>query len=189
LSSGGQPVASLQHRFVNRAAIAIWSGAIVLFFGTYLLNPFRVPSMDPRLRVFGLTVFRTPAGSMVPTIKPNALFIASAWPYARRSPRAGDIMVFRYPPDPSVFYVKRLIAVEGDLVSISRCVAVVNGKKLHEPYVARVEHPDSGICNAEGYIVPKGQLYVLGDARENGADSRLWGLVPRDNVLAKVVGY
>lgn len=176
-------------RNFQRTGIAIGFGTTVLIACLYFINPLRVPSLDPRLRVFGFTLYRIPSNSMVPTMGPDTLFFVSAWPYSRRSPRAKDVIVFRYPPDPSVYYVKRVIASEGDEVAVSRCIAVVNGQRLAEPYIAPVEHADSDLCNTERFIVPESQVYVLGDARENSADSRLWGFVPLANVVGKVVGY
>ncbi len=172
----------------RRTAISLWVGAIALV-GLYLLNPLKAPSADPRLRLLGFTVFRSPSESMIPTMRLNALFVVSSWPYARHAPQVGDVIVFRYPRDPSIDYVKRVIASGGDEVSVADCVAVVNGKRLAEPYIAAVQHPDSALCNADSLKVPANQLYVLGDARENSADSRMWGFVPSTLVVGRALGY
>src|SRR5277367_1910023 len=145
-------------RISDRIELGVLLGAVIFVLGFYFWNPLGVPSLDPRLRVYGFGVFWMPSNSMVPTIKLDAVFVASVWPYALHSPRSGDVVVFRYPADPSVFYVKRIIALGGDTVAIVGCVAVVNGKKLSEPYISPVLHSDSAYCNAGGIAIPKGQF-------------------------------
>jgi len=173
----------------DRTALRLGVGAAILVVALYLLNPLGVPSLDPRLRLLGIGVFRIPSRAMEPTMKMNTIFIASAWTYVLHSPRIGDVAVFRYPPDPSVVFAKRIIALGGDRVSIAGCVAVVNGTRLVEPYIAPVQHPDSETCNAASLVVPRSHFYVLGDARENSSDSRFWGFVPSANIIGRAVGY
>lgn len=176
-------------RLSGRAAIVLWCAAILLPVGIYALNPLGVPSMDPRLRLLGLTLFRMPSRSMEPTIAYNAIFPVTAWPYVRHEPRDGEIIAFRYPPDPSVIYLKRIIASGGESVAVVHCEAVVNGHERAEPYIQKVQDPDGDRCNSKPFVVPKGRFFVLGDARENSADSRIWGFVPRNQVVGRVVGY
>jgi signal peptidase I len=176
-------------RLAEKIAIALWVSIILLVVGTYAFNPLRVPSLDPRLRLMGVSLFRMPSGSMMPTIPPGTYFYASAWPYARHAPQRGDIVVFRYPPDPSVIYVKRLIAAGGEEVRIAGCIAIVNGKSLAEPYIAPFQSGDSDWCAQDSVVVPAGYYYVLGDARQNSSDSRAWGFVPAQNIIGRAVGY
>jgi signal peptidase I len=173
----------------DRIVIGLLIGMVSAVAGVYLWNPLGVPSLDPRLRLFGFSVYRMPSNSMVPTITLDTLFVASVWPYAHHSPQARDVVVFRYPVDPSVIYVKRIVALQGDTVAIDGCVAKVNGTKLTEPYISPVQHPDSDNCNTSGVVVPKGHFFVLGDARENSADSRSWGFVPSANIIGRAIGY
>ncbi len=101
----------------------------------------------------------------------------------------GDILVFKYPKDPSKGYIKRLIGLPGDTVEIRAGEVWVNGSKLSEPYV------DSKMNMSErsqpAVVVPARSsarsYYVLGDNRDNSSDSRSWGFVPEELLIAKVV--
>jgi signal peptidase I len=97
----------------------------------------------------------------------------------------GDILVFKYPKDPSRGYIKRLIGLPGDKVEIQAGEVWVNGSKLSEPYV------DSKMNLSQRsqptVVVPARSYYVLGDNRDNSSDSRSWGFVPEELLIAKVV--
>lgn len=97
----------------------------------------------------------------------------------------GDIIVFKYPKDPSKSYIKRLIGLPGDTVEIQAGEVLVNGSKLSEPYVdakMNLSHRSQ-----PPMVVPARSYYVLGDNRDNSSDSRIWGFVPDDFLIAKVV--
>ncbi len=100
--------------------------------------------------------------------------------YLFSPPQVGDIIVFRYPKDPSRDFIKRVIGVPGDVVEITNGVVYVNGKPLHEDYTA---DPPSYFQPAER--VPEGEYFVLGDNRNNSSDSHVWGLVPAQNIIGK----
>jgi signal peptidase I len=97
----------------------------------------------------------------------------------------GDIIVFKYPKDPSKGYIKRLIGLPDDTVEIQAGEVLVNGSKLSEPYVdakMNLSHRSQ-----PPMVVPARSYYVLGDNRDNSSDSRIWGFVPEDFLIAKVV--
>lgn len=96
-------------------------------------------------------------------------------------PTYGDVIVFRWPSDPSQNFVKRIIGMPGDRVRFQQGTVFVNGVPLEEPYV---EHPSSETRNA--LTVPEDSYFVLGDNRNQSDDSRHWGAVPRENVIGKV---
>lgn len=100
--------------------------------------------------------------------------------YLFSPPERGDIIVFRYPKEPSRDFIKRVIGVPGDMVEIKNGVVYVNGKPLHEDYTA---DPPSYFQPAER--VPEGNYFVLGDNRNNSSDSHVWGLVPEENIIGK----
>src|SRR6476469_2004083 len=105
--------------------------------------------------------------------------------YPFHSPERGDIVVL-YPPETSPEpYIKRTIAVEGDVVDIHDGLVFVNGEQLVEPYIdgAITECEQTTFC--DGYVVPPGMIYVLGDNRQHSYDSRAFGPVSLDNVIGK----
>jgi signal peptidase I len=151
-----------------------------------VLNPFHSHSLSPLARVWGIDVFRAASVSMEPTLNLGEIFISTSWPYLSGEPRVGDIVTFEYPMDTSVRYVKRVVATGGDRIAMSRCVTILNGRALPEPYVS-VDGPGlHGGCELDEVQVPKGQYFLLGDNRLQSADSRHWGPVPRRNILGRV---
>ena len=102
---------------------------------------------------------------------------------AIRKPQRGDVIVFRYPDDPSRDFIKRCVAVEGQTVEIRDKVLYVNDKAQVEPYVI---HSDDKVLPKEisardnfgPTVVPKGHLFMMGDNRDNSHDSRFWGPLP-----------
>ena len=99
--------------------------------------------------------------------------------------RRGEIVVFRYPKQPSEMFLKRVTAVGGDQVAIRDGVLYINSQPVSEPYA--VHHgPAHSAHEAMGPLtVPKDQLFVMGDNRDNSSDSRDWGFVPVKNVVGE----
>jgi len=96
----------------------------------------------------------------------------------------GDVIVFRYPRDPSVSYIKRVIALPGDRIRIDRGRVVLNGRALHEPYVPQEYRDDRSMSET---TVPPNSYFVLGDHRNVASDSREFGPVDRSLVYGKAV--
>ncbi len=107
---------------------------------------------------------------------------------ALRPVRHGDIVAFRYPKDPELTFLKRVIALGGDRVEIRRDVVYLNGQPLTEPYVehTRTKKPPYRE-NMRALVVPRGEMFVLGDNRDDSEDSRYFGPVPLDRVLGEPV--
>jgi signal peptidase I len=107
---------------------------------------------------------------------------------ALASVRRGDIVAFRYPKDPSLTFLKRVIALGGDQVEIRDDVLYRNGKPLTESYVEHTrKKPPAYHDNMRPLVVPPGQMFVLGDNRDDSEDSRYFGTVPLANVLGEPV--
>lgn len=116
---------------------------------------------------------------------PEIPFLGVKLPRLKR-PERGLIIAFHYPRDPELHFLKRVIAVGGDTVEIRDRVLYVNGIPQFEPYAVH----KGGRLGPEGdnmplQLVPPGELFVLGDNRDNSDDSRFWGTVPEQNVIGE----
>ena len=123
---------------------------------------------------------------MLPTIK-NAqkLYTYKLDAESKLKLARGDIVLFKFPKDPSKGYIKRLVGLPGDKVEIQAGEVWINGSKLSEPYVD--SQMNLSKISLPSVVVPAGSYYVLGDNRDNSSDSRFWGFVPEELLIAKVV--
>lgn len=169
-----------------RAAWIFVAFLAALALGMYALNPLKVPSQDPRLRVLGLNLYRIPTHGMEPTIRYGKVVLASAWPYFSGDPKPGDIIMFRDPLDAALLYAKRVIAAGGSTIEIANGVTLVDGRPLAEPYLGGVAgHHDLSRTMAK-VQVPAGSYFVMGDNRDDSYDSRMFGFIARTAVVARV---
>lgn len=106
----------------------------------------------------------------------------AAW-LGQRQIRRGDVIVFRYPGDPDIDYVKRVIGEPGDRVELRTGVVFINGRALSEPYLRR-EAAESQASYRE-ITVPPDSYFCMGDNRDHSLDSRAWGPVPRSLVKGR----
>ena len=162
--------------------------------------------------------YHVPTGSMSPTILEGEFFFANKLAYRLKlpftkatvvdwkMPERGDIVIFRYPPDESQDYTKRVIGVPGDTVEIIDKDIYINGTAVGKRYIDRsggahlFEEDLFGTRYAirrmpfktpfdttRRTVVPEGALFVMGDNRDNSLDSRAWGFVPLENVEGKMI--
>jgi len=172
------------------------------------------------LRGFVAEPFRIPSGSMIPTLYIGDFILVSKSSYGVRLPvfntklfetgelERGDVVVFRYPQDPSVNYIKRLIGLPGDSITYVNKVLFVNGKAITREFsheyngpgennhaneyiedLQGVKHrmlliPQRPSFNTE-YVVPEGHYFMMGDNRDNSNDSRYWGVVADKYIVGK----
>jgi len=97
----------------------------------------------------------------------------------------GDIIVFLYPRNPEEAFLKRVAAVGGDRVEIRDGVVFINEHQVYEPYAVHHGPLNTRYEQMDPIVVPRGQLFVLGDNRDNSSDSRDWGFVPVKNVIGE----
>jgi signal peptidase I len=138
--------------------------AVVLFVG--------INALSARIRVDSV--------SMQPTLFENDFVLVNRLAYKLGSPQRGDVIVFKYPPDPQQTpYIKRVIGLPGDRIRIADGKVYVNEVVLTEPYLK--------VTTRQGgeYLVPPDSLFVMGDNRNNSSDSRAWGMVPISYVIGK----
>ena len=96
----------------------------------------------------------------------------------------GDIVTFRYPPDQSKHFMKRIIGLPGAQIEASEGVITINGRRLDEDYVLEANRSKDSWGPR---TVPENEYFMLGDNRHNSSDSRHWGTVRRDLITGKVV--
>ena len=101
--------------------------------------------------------------------------------FAIHPPHRGEVIVFHFPEDPTRDFVKRVIGVPGDRISLRNGEVFLNGSRLEEPYIT-----SKGNSNADVVELEEKEYFVLGDNRRGSNDSRNWGPVPEENILGKV---
>ena len=124
---------------------------------------------------------RVDGASMEPTLFSGEYVVVNRLSYRLGSPHRGDIIVFHFPRDPKEEYIKRVIGLPGDEVEVRNGTVYINGQPLDENYL-KVKTNYIG-----SWVIPEGQLFVLGDNRNNSSDSHDWGTVPLDYVVGKAV--
>ena len=178
------------------------------------------------LRSFLFEPFRIPSGSLEPTLLVNEFILVNKFDYGVRlpvvhkkilgesKPKRGDIIVFRWPPNPSLDFIKRVIGLPGDRIQYLDKELYINGQKIPQDFLrtTSVNDEEGGLWRAAEkeenllgikhkiYIdpekfgenitditVPEGMYFVMGDNRDNSADSRFWGFVPDENIIGKAV--
>ncbi len=184
---------------------------IVLLFRSFLFEPFKIPS-----------------GSMIPTLLVGDFIVVNKFSYGIRlpvlnkkvinigSPQRGEVVVFRYPKDPSVNFIKRAVGLPGDTITYRDKQLFVNGEKVEEVAKGRFKSSDikcstpavdavlfdeqlgsvdhkillhgrSRSRNGQ-WVVPAGHYFMMGDNRDRSNDSRAWGFVPEENLLGRAIG-
>ena len=154
--------------------------------GLYALNPLGTATLDPRARLLGFSLYQVRSESMAPTLVPGEVVWVSTFALRFDPPQRGDLIAFRYPADPGVVILGRLIGEGGDTVSIADGEVSVDGRILTEPYLANRKLTKDYSLHMEAIQVPADQLFILGDNRDNAHDSRFWGSLPSDQVVGKV---
>jgi len=125
--------------------------------------------------------FRIESISMLPTFQPGQYVVVDKLSYLLGKPQRGDVIVFQYPLAPDKDYIKRVIGLPGETVSIGGGVVSVNGQPLNEPYIATP--PNLGGT----WALSPDQYFVMGDNRNNSSDSRSWGPLERKYLIGKAV--
>ena len=127
------------------------------------------------LVTFVAQAFRVQGTSMLPLLEDGERIIVNKLVYRFRPIGRGDVVVFWYPRDPSVSFIKRVVGLPGDMVELRQGFLFVNGKAVEESYLSPRFRDDESAAPVE---IKKGYYYVLGDHRNSSNDSRSWGEVP-----------
>lgn len=154
------------------------------------------------IRTFVVQAFKIPSGSMLPTLLIGDHLLVNKFIYGIRvpftgkvlipvkDPHQGDVVVFRFPKDRSIDYIKRVIGTPGDTVEIKNKKVFINGAPINDPHAnlspATVLNGDSSPRDNFGpVLVPADRIFVMGDNRDNSYDSRFWGFVDQKDILGK----
>jgi signal peptidase I len=136
------------------------------------------------LITFVAQAFRVQGTSMLPLLEDSERIIVNKFIYRFHPIERGDVVVFWYPKDPSVSFIKRVVGVPGDTVELRRGTLFVNDRRIAETYVRPHFNDDETHAPV---TVAKGYYYVLGDHRNSSNDSRSWGEVPEKYIYGKAV--
>ena len=156
------------------------------------------------IRTFVVQAFKIPSGSMLPTLLIGDHLLVNKFIYGIRvpfsgkiliplkDPKSGDIIVFKFPKDRSIDYIKRVVGVPGDEIEIKNKKLYLNGKPTNDPHAhftntAILPGSVSPKDNFGPVTVPEGKYFVMGDNRDNSSDSRFWGFVETNDVLGKAM--
>jgi signal peptidase I len=177
------------------------------------------------IRSFVVEPFRIPSGSMMPTLLVGDFILVNKFSYGLRlpvlnskildtgAPERGDVIVFLYPENPRIDYIKRVIGIPGDHIAYRNKVLYLNGEQASQRYLGTYIGEGGGKVmtgarqlnenlvgttheilvmpgrNVFGgdfeFVVPEGQYFAMGDNRDNSRDSRAWGTVPEKNLVGK----
>lgn len=139
--------------------------AVVLYFG--------INAVSARVRVDGF--------SMRPTLQDGEYILVNKLAYKFVEPMRGDIVVFVFPINPEEDLIKRIIGLPGDTITVQDGVLSINGVAMNEPYI------NAPPAYNGTWQVSEGELFVLGDNRNDSRDSHQWGLLPVENIIGRAV--
>ncbi len=168
------------------------------------------------LRSFLVEPFTIPSGSMIPTLLEGDYILVNKFAYGLRvpvlgykflnlgEPKRGDVMVFRYPQNPRVNYIKRVVGLPGDSVRYENKKLYINDQEMPQQkfesdpgedinietlglvaHRVRLDPSRNRYQHSENWVIPEGSYFMMGDNRDNSNDSRFWGMVPEENIVGK----
>lgn len=184
---------------------------VVLILRSFIIEPFRIPSgsMYPTLQIGDfIAVNKFAYGVKLPVLQTKIIPIGD--------PERGDVVVFKYPDDPDVDYIKRVVGLPGDEVAYIGRTLFINGKAVKSEFLGKYQGVDSSsqfnglsvltetFPDGESHkilhntnknshdmpslVVPEGHYFMVGDNRDHSNDSRFWGFVPERNLKGKAFG-
>ncbi|MGZ6387116.1 MAG: signal peptidase I [Ktedonobacteraceae bacterium] len=131
---------------------------------------------------FVIQTYRVEGPSMLPGLTPDEYVLVNKAVYLFHAPERGDVIVFHYPLDTTRDFIKRIIGLPGDTITVNQTHVWVNGVELKEPYVSNSVNP-----TGHTWKIPSNVFFVMGDNRPVSDDSRDWGCVPKDYIVGKAV--
>ena len=172
-----------RNSLLDYAVIAVVAIGLALVIQAYLVKPYRIPSP-----------------SMVDTLEIGDRVLVNRVVYHLKELEHGDVVVFRWPRNRDVVFIKRVVGLPGDRLQAKDGKLYVNGVAQEEPYVHKTNgvtdptNPSGTIAGttmaqpwglSEEYTVPQGDYFMMGDNRTNSDDSRVWGPVPENDLIGE----
>lgn len=158
----------------------LWENIQILIIALTLAFVVRTFVAEPRY---------IPSDSMVPTLETGDRLVVDKISYRRHSPKTGDIVVFNPPAQlllmgyqPDQAFIKRVIGTEGQTIAVKNGILYLNEQPLKENYILA---PPNYQLNP--VTVPEGELFVMGDNRNNSNDSHIWGFLPKQNIIGRAI--
>ena len=154
------------------------------------------------IRTFVVQAFKIPSPSMVPTLLVGDHILVNKFLYGFRvpfddgrilefkEPKRGDVIVFKYPKNRKLDFIKRCVAVEGETIEVRAKQIIINGKPIDDPHGVFYSDDGSFLKGRDTFgpvTVPERKLFVMGDNRDNSNDSRFWGFVDSADVKGKAM--
>jgi len=162
------------------------------------------------IRTFLVQAYNIPSGSMKPTLLVGDFILVNKLVYKLSEPQRGDIVVFKWPVNPNIDFIKRIIGMPGDTIEVKGEKVFINGKEVPLRFISKIQEDGTDkliyeeilpngvrhkialyeypfIPRKDAYYakIPEGYYFVMGDNRDNSEDSRYWGLLPRENIVGK----
>lgn len=162
----------------KREGSMVWEVLKYTVISLIIVAPFRIYVAQP---------FIVAGESMINTFHPHEYLIVDQLTYRTQEPQRGDVVIFKYPLDPSVYFVKRVVGLPGETVRISNRIVTVQSARssepvrLDEPYVSSLA-PETAPTEV---ILEDDEYFVLGDNRKESSDSRVWGPLQRKFIVGR----
>lgn len=158
----------------------IWDLIKILIIAVVIIVPFRTFIAEP---------FVVSGSSMLPNYHNGDYLIIDRLSYLRGEPVRGDVIVMRFPKDNDQFFIKRIIGLPGETVKLVSGDVVITNSKHPEGLVLKEPYLGSGVQTlgkSDPVTLGSGEYFVLGDNRTASSDSRVWGILPRDDIVGRV---
>jgi signal peptidase I len=165
-----------QHSTLHRGEGNVWEIIKFAILALVIVIPIRLYIAQP---------FIVSGDSMVPTFHDKEYLIVDEISYHLGTPNRGDVVIFKYPNDPSRYFIKRIIGLPGETVTVKNDVITVinadhpSGIPIKEPYIVEETFGDTTV------VLDNEEYFVLGDNRGASSDSRMWGALPEDNIVGR----
>jgi signal peptidase I len=177
-------------RFVLPIVLSTFILLIGVSTGFYFINPYDVASEKISERFLGGKPYRIPSKSMLNTLVVGDYIIVSRKAYINDAPQRNDVIVFdrfNAKKNKNTAYIKRVLAIAGDTIKIKNGKVLINNILINEPYVNTKNRTKKYSLTMKTKHIPTGEIFVLGDNRDNSNDSRMYGSIAITKVTGKAV--